>query len=81
MWNIILENIVVEGARARSREAILGSGLKLVFILKAMGTLLKDFKSVSDSSLLIFFFFLTKKMTLLCGEGWERNKIRNGGIH
>lgn len=81
MWNIILENIVVEGARARSREAILGSGLKLVFILKAMGTLLKDFKSVSDSSLLIFFFFLTKKMTLLCVEGWERNKIRNGGIH
>lgn len=81
MWNIILENIVVEGARARSREAILGSGLKLVFILKAMGTLLKDFKSVSDSSLLIFFFSLTKKMTLLCGEGWARNTIRNGGIH
>lgn len=56
MWNIILKDIVVEGARARSREALLGSGLKLVFILKAMGTLLKDFKSVNDFSLLIFFF-------------------------
>lgn len=74
MWNIILENIVVEGARARSREAILGSGLKLVFILKAMGTLLKDFKSVSDSSLLIFFFFNKKDdFTLWRGMGEEQD--------
>lgn len=73
MWNIILENIVVEGARARSREAILGSGLKLVFILRAMGTLLKDFKSVSDSSLLIFFFNKKDDFTLWRGMEEEQD--------